>query len=214
VQCDGAASVHLALEVARDNGFLANTALVLEGDSFKAVDAIAEAGVPVVLSSAMTYVERDPVTGKETETFVPAVFAKKKVRFALQSVNPTAQSLWFQAATCVAYGVDRETALASVTSTAADVLRLGKRVGRLAEGYDGNVVLMSGDPLSATARVEYVVLDGNLVYDRSKDLRAKHLLEGVEQPGAAQQGLTDDEVDPHSGQKKTPAKTGKNEKKD
>ena len=214
VQCDGAASVHLALEVARGNGFLANTALVLEGDSFKAVDAIAEAGVPVVLSSAMTYVERDPVTGKETETFVPAVFAKKKVRFALQSVNPTAQSLWFQAATCVAYGVDRETALASVTSTAADVLRLGKRVGRLAEGYDGNVVLMSGDPLSATARVEYVVLDGHLVYDRSKDLRAKHLLEGVEQPGAAQQGLTDDEVDPHSGQKKTPAKTGKNEKKD
>ena len=61
---------------------------------------------------------------------------------------------------------------------------------------------------------EHVVLDGNLVYDRSKDLRAKHLLEGVEQPGAAQQGLTDDEVDPHSGQKKTPAKTGKNEKKD
>lgn len=215
VWCDGAASVHLALEVARDNGFLANTVLVLEGDSFKAVDAIAEAGVPVVLPAAMTYVERDPATGKEIETFVPAVFAKKKVRYALQSLNTTSQSLWFQAATCVAYGVERETALASVTSTAADILRLGKRVGRLAPGCDGNVVLMSGDPLSATSRVEYVVLDGNVVYDRSKDMRAKHLLEGVEQPGAAQQGLPDEEVDPHSGQKKTPsAKNGKTEKKD
>jgi len=215
VWCDGAASVHLALEVARDNGFLANTVLVLEGDSFKAVDAIAEAGVSVVLPAAMTYVERDPATGKEIETFVPAVFAKKKVRYALQSLNTTSQSLWFQAATCVAYGVERETALASVTSTAADILRLGKRVGRLAPGCDGNVVLMSGDPLSATSRVEYVVLDGNVVYDRSKDMRAKHLLEGVEQPGAAQQGLPDEEVDPHSGQKKTPsAKNGKTEKKD
>ena len=211
VQCDGAASVHLALEVARHNGFLANTVLVLDGDSFKAVDAIAEAGVPVVLGPNMVWTERDPLNGKENETFIPSVFAGKKVRFALQSLNSTSQSLWFQAATCVSYGLDRETAMASVTSTAADILRLGKRVGRLAPGLDGNVVLMSGDPLSATARVEYVVLDGELVYDRSKDPRAKQLLEGVEQPGAAQQGLPDEEVDPHSGQKK-PAKHDKGDK--
>jgi len=108
--------------------------LVLDGDTWKAIDLIAEAGVPVVLGPTLLYVERDPITGKEIETFVPKVFADKKVRFALQSVNSTTQSLWYQAATCVGYGIDRKQALDSVTRTAADILHLGDRVGSLENG--------------------------------------------------------------------------------
>jgi imidazolonepropionase-like amidohydrolase len=169
--CDSAASVPLALEVARDNGFLAQTTLVLDGDSWKAADLIAEAGVPVILSRDLVHVERDPVTGKEKETFVPGVFRKKNVRFALQSLNPQAQGLWYQAAVCVSHGVDRKEALDAVTRTSADILHLGDRVGSLEAGKDGNVLLLTGDPLSVTTNVQYVVLDGNLVYDRSKDVR-------------------------------------------
>ncbi len=201
VNCDSAGSVETALSIARDNGFLANTVLVLDGDSWKAVDLIAEAGVPVVLGPTLLFVERDPITGKEIETFVPRVFADKKVRFALQSLNSTTQSLWYQAATCVGYGIDRKQALDAVTRTAADILHLGDRVGSLENGKDGNVVLLSGDPLSVTAKVQYVVIEGNLVYDRSKDARARQLLEGVEQPNAALQSPDDGPVDPHSGKK-------------
>lgn len=187
--CDSGSSVSLALDVARTNGFLANTVLVLEGDSWKAADAIAEAGVPVVLSPNLTWIERDPLTGKETETFVPKVFHDKKVRYALQSQNPSAQSLWFQAAQCVANGIERKEAMEAATRTPAEILRLGKRVGSLEAGKDGNVVLLSGDPLSITSTVQYVVLGGNLVYDRSKDVRMKHLINGVEpnntSPGGA-----------------------------
>lgn len=186
--CDSGSSVRVALEVARANGFLANTALVLEGDSWKAADVIAEAGVPVILSPTLLYVERDPVTGKEIETFVPSVFQKKKVRFALQSMNASAQSLWYQAALCIGYGLERKDALDAVTRTSADILHLGKRVGSLENGKDGNVVLFSGDPLSITSTVQYVVIEGNLVYDRSKDVRMRHLIEGVEQPNAAPGG--------------------------
>ena len=187
--CDSAAAVPLALSVARENGFLAKTTLVVDGDSWKAADLIAEAGVPVVLGANLVHVERDPVTGKEIETFVPGVFQKKKIRFALQSLNPQAQSLWYQAAVCVGYGIDRKDALDAVTRTPADILHLGDRVGSLEPGKNGNVLLLSGDPLSATTTVNYVVLDGNLVYDRSKDVRVKHILEGIEQensgPGGA-----------------------------
>ena len=188
VYCDSGVAVNLALEVARTNGFLANTVLVLDGDSWKAADTIAESGVPAILSQNLVYVERDPVTGKEIETFVPGVFKKKNVRFALQSLNTTAQSLWFQAAMCQGYGLDRQTALDAVTKTSADILRLGKRVGSLEVGKDGNVVLLSGDPLSVTTTVNYVVIEGQLVYDRSKDVRTKHLIEGVEQPNSAPGG--------------------------
>lgn len=191
VYCDSGTSVHLALEVARANGFLANTVLVLEGDSWKAADLIAEAGVPVILSANLKYVERDPLTGKELETFVPKVFHDKKIRYALQSQNPSAQSLWFQAAQCVAYGIDRTQALESVTKTPAEILRLGKRVGTLEAGKDGNVVLLSGDPLSVTSVVQFVVLDGKVVYDRSKDVRMKHLMTGAEQNNAAPAGGLD-----------------------
>ena len=145
--CDAAAEVPLALEVARDNGFLAGTTLVLDGDSWKAVDLIAEAGVPVVLGPSLTYVERDPLTGKEKETFVPGVFKKKNVRFALQSLNPQAQSLWYQAAVSVGHGIERKDALDAVTRTPADILHLGDRVGSLEPGKDGNVLLLSGDRL-------------------------------------------------------------------
>lgn len=201
VYADSGAAVLTALDIARSNGFLANTVLVLEGDSWKAVDAIAEAGVPVVLSPNLRYVERDPLTGKEIETFVPKVFNDKKVRFALQSLNAGPQSLWFQAAQCVGYGIERKDALAAVTTTAADILKLGKRVGSLETGRDGNVVLMSGDPLSMTSTVQYVVLDGKLVYDRSKDVRMKHLMTGAEQinatpSGAEQNPHTHDDEDP------------------
>ncbi len=207
VYCDSAVTVANALGTARDNGFLANTVLVLDGDAWKAADAIAEAGVPVVLGQNQVYVERDPLTGKEIETFVPKVFFDKKVRFALQSLNSTAQSLWFQAAQCVGRGIDRKSALDAVTKTPAEILRLGKRVGSFEKGKDGNVVLASGDPLSVTTVVQYVVIEGNLVYDRSKDSRARQLLEGIEQANAGPAKTDEDEpVDPHSGKKTEDAK--------
>src|SRR4030095_8304071 len=134
------------------------------------------------------------------------------VRFALQSLNPSAQSLWFQAAACVGGGVDRTTALESVTRTAADILHLGKRIGSLEKGKDGNVVLLSGDPLAVTSVVEYVVIDGDVVYDRSKDVRVRQLVEGIEQANAAPT-QSEDEVDPHSG-KKEGADASKGDKKD
>jgi imidazolonepropionase-like amidohydrolase len=204
IYCDAAAAVPLALEIARDNGFLAGTTLVLDGDSWKAADLIAEAGVPVVLGSTLVHVERDPVTGKEKETFVPGVFKKKNVRFALQSLNPQAQSLWYQAAVCVGHGIERKDALDAVTRTPADILHLGDRVGSLEPGKDGNVLLLSGDPLSVSTTVQYVVLGGNLVYDRSQDVRVKHLLEGVEQPNTAPRGV-EVQANPHDDEKETGA---------
>jgi imidazolonepropionase-like amidohydrolase len=216
--CDSGSSVRLALDVARANGFLANTVLVLEGDSWKAADVIAEAGVPCVLSPNLMYVERDPVTGKETETFLPKVFSEKKIRFALQSINSSAQSLWFQAAQCVAHGLERSAALEAATRVPADILRLGNRVGSLEKGKDGNVVLLSGDPLSVRSTVQYVVLGGNLVYDRSKDVRMKHLIEGIEPNNTAPGGLGVDAPSHHHEDGEVPepekAKTDKGEKEE
>jgi imidazolonepropionase-like amidohydrolase len=195
--CAQPMDVKLAIEVATTNGFLGSTTLVLgSADCWKASDLIAKAGCPVILPTDLEHEETDPVTEEETTTFLPKHFAEKGITFALTSANASTQSLWFQAAMCVGGGVSRADALAAVTTTPAKMLGLEERVGALKPGLDGNVLLFSGDPLSVTAFVEYVVLDGKLVYDRSKDVRVKHLLEGVASPGTeATEEVADDEGD-------------------
>lgn len=181
--CSQPMDVHRALEIARDNGFLARTTLILEPACWKAADVIAEAGVPVVLTGDLTHTEREPLTGEELETFVPTVYRDAGVRFALSSENSSTQSLWYQAALAVGGGVSRQTALEAVTRVPAEILGLGDRVGALAEGMDGNVVILTGDPLSSTTWVDTVVLEGEAVYRRDEDVRNRHLLEGIAQPG-------------------------------
>jgi len=181
--CGAPMDVRLALEVAEENGFLERTTLVLDDSCWKAADLIAEAGVPVVLDSQLVHVERDPVTGDEIETFVPGVFKEAGVTFALASNNPTTESLWYQAAVCVSHGMTRAEAVRAATTIPAGMLGLAGQVGQLSVGAHGNVTLFSGDPLSVSSFVEYVVLDGSLVYDRSKDVRTRYLLPGSTPPG-------------------------------
>ena len=75
-------------------------------------------------------------------------------------------------------GIPRSAALAAVDRPAA-ILGLDKRVGKIAPGADGQLVLMNEDPLSVTSVVEHVVVDGKHVYDRSKDVRVRQLLDGT-----------------------------------
>ncbi len=211
--CSRAMDVPHALEIARDNGFLARTTLVLDGDSWKAADRIAEAGLPVVWEGDLVHVERDPIDGELRETFVPSELDRRGVRFALSAENPASQSLWYQAALSTGLGLPREKAIAAVTTVPAEILGLGKRVGSLEPGKDGNVLLLSGDPLSVSSWVERVVIEGKPVYDRSKDIRIQHLLEGKTPPGTAPSGQGADAVPPHDDEKGTTPEGDENKKK-
>lgn len=54
-------------------------------------------------------------------------------------------------------------ALASATSVAADVCRLGHRKGRIRPGHDADLLIVDGDPLTdiaALTQVAAVVLNG------------------------------------------------------
>ncbi len=184
-ECGSARDVPLAIEIARDNGFLENTVLVVGGDCWKAADEIAKAGLSVIHQGPLTHTERDPMTGEETETFALGVYEEKGIPYALSSQSTSTNALWFQAAMATGLGVDRQKALDAVTTVPAEMIGLADRVGSLEPGKDGNVVLFTGDPLSVTSWVQYVVVDGEKVYDRAEDLRNKHLIEGQEPRGGA-----------------------------
>jgi imidazolonepropionase-like amidohydrolase len=54
-----------------------------------------------------------------------------------------------------------------ITSNPAKALALDDRIGRLAPGFNADVVLWSGDPLSVYVKPEKVFIDGALVFDSS-----------------------------------------------
>ena len=218
--CGDPIDVQHALEIARENGFLSRTALVIEMDCWKAADLIAEAGVPVILEGDLVDIQRDPVTGEELETFVPGVLHEKGIRFALSSENPNTRSPAYQAGLAIGRGLERSIALAAVTSVPAEILNLGTEVGTLETGKLGNVCLYSGDPLSITSWVERVVIEGREVYDRAKDVRNKQLLEGVQPAGttppvAAEPPAEEEEAEKADDKaEKKDEKTGEDEKQE
>ena len=182
VYVDRAQDASFALELAREQGFLARTVFVLGPETYKAAALFAAAKRPVILSGELVHRETDRLTGEEQEVFVPKVFADAKVAFALLPGEGTSQSwLWYQAARCVAEGVSREVALAAITTVPAQACGLGERAGYLAAGFDADLLILSGDPLEITTQVERVLIGGKVVYERSKDWRLRKLISGTEQ---------------------------------
>jgi imidazolonepropionase-like amidohydrolase len=63
-------------------------------------------------------------------------------------------------------GVDPMSALVSANSLAAEAMRLGKRIGSIAPGYEADIIALDGDPLKEITAVRRVtfVMKGGVVY--------------------------------------------------
>jgi len=87
--------------------------------------------------------------------------AKAGVPFAFGLADTTTPArLRESAALAVRAGLDRASAWRAVTSTAASLLGAGDHLGAIAPGFDADLVLWSGDPLSITSRPVAVYLNG------------------------------------------------------
>lgn len=98
---------------------------------------------------------------------VAAVLYDTGIPMAIATDHPVIpiQYAPIQAAILMREGLSREAALEGITTKAAAILGLGGRVGRLAPGYDADVVLWNDDPFACQATVGKVFLDGKLVYE-------------------------------------------------
>ena len=175
ISCPAAMDVPRALRLIEQFGLEA--VLVVGGDAHKAAAMIAKAKVPVVLDPALEHVET--VDAKEILTEVAGAFHRAGVRFALgtQPASLGTGEPWFQMAHAIRQGVPRDVALAAMTSTAADCLGVGDRVGTIEVGKDGTLLLLTGDPLDFRANVDRLWIRGELAYERAKDRRLGDLLE-------------------------------------
>jgi imidazolonepropionase-like amidohydrolase len=103
-----------------------------------------------------------------------ALVAKAGARVAVHSDDPSgSQRLNQEAAKAIAAGKDaginisEDEAIKWITINAAWQLGLDDKIGSLAVGKNGDVVLWSGDPFSVYSKPEKVWVDGTLMYDRT-----------------------------------------------
>lgn len=142
-----------------------------------------------VLDAQLEYTERDPITDKETIVCPPKVLQEAGLSFALSggssggrgrfrmpgSSNPTQQIPSWQVAACVRHGMSESAAIHALTTVPARILRLQKQVGAIAPGMDGNLQILAAAPLEPESQVLQLVIEGRVVYERSKDPRYAEL---------------------------------------
>ncbi len=60
--------------------------------------------------------------------------------------------------------MSREQALRGITLTPAEILGVADRVGSIETGKDADLLVLSGDPVASTSRIERVIINGKTVY--------------------------------------------------
>ncbi|MBK8096313.1 MAG: amidohydrolase family protein [Planctomycetes bacterium] len=168
----GAAEVDEALRLSQQFDLV----MVFGPGIHKAIPEIAKLKAAVVIDDALEFYETDDETQQERKICPAKQLADAGVPFALSlATNGPGAYPWWQMATCVRNGIDRRAAIEALTLVPARILGIEKDFGSLTEGKLGNLQILTGDPLAATTWVDSVILEGQVVYERSKDPRLQYL---------------------------------------
>jgi imidazolonepropionase-like amidohydrolase len=144
--------IEQVLRLSAEYGF--HPILVGGQEAYQVVDRLVETKTAVVLQGVSTSMG----PGDEgTDAFWngAGVLHKAGVKVALSG-----KSLLDRMRFAVRHGLPAEAGLAAVTTVPAELLKLEKRLGKVAAGFDADLLLLSGDPLSPTTTVDQTIVDG------------------------------------------------------
>jgi len=77
--------------------------------------------------------------------------------------SSSARNLPYEAAASIAHGLDRASALRSVTLSAAEFLGIADQVGSLDEGKHATLFVSDGDPFELTTKIEHAFVQGRKI---------------------------------------------------
>jgi len=155
----------MLIRVAEENGFKVHTFQhVLEG--YKVADEIAKHG-----AMASTFADMWAYKAEAWDA-IPYNMALMTERGVTVSVNSDSDErirrLYQEAGVGVRYGkMSVNDALKMVTLNPAKQLGVDKMVGTLEVGKDGDIAIFSAHPFAPDAMVEYTLVDGKVLFDRS-----------------------------------------------
>ena len=170
VQANRASDLLAAMRLADE--FKVRLVLVGAAEGWMVADQLAKAKVPVVVKP-LTDIPSFDSLGATLEN--PARLAKAGVTIALATFDTqNSRNLRQEAGNAIAYGMDRDAALAAVTLTPARLWGVADRVGSLEAGKDADLVVWSGDPFELSTGAEHVFIRGR---EMPADTRQKELFD-------------------------------------
>jgi imidazolonepropionase-like amidohydrolase len=139
--------------------FRLNGCLLHANEVFEAAPLVRARRLPAVVGP-LRFADPDRVLAN------PGRLARAGVKLAFCTDAPLADpaSLRQSAHLAVKYGLPPATALRALTLNAAEILGIAGRTGSMAAGKDADLLLLSGDPLDLTSRVEAVVVAGKMAW--------------------------------------------------
>jgi imidazolonepropionase-like amidohydrolase len=160
-----AITIRTALKIADEYGLKIILDECTEG--YKIAEELAQKNVPVVLGPFYYYARSigQYREGRKVNWNNAGILAKAGVKVALASGGQAGTiDILTAAAFAARHGMQREEALKAVTITPAEILGVADKVGSLEKGKDADILILSGEPLSVTTRIEKVILNGKTVY--------------------------------------------------
>ncbi len=114
-----------------------------------------------------------------------AILRKAGVKFGIVPTSPMIDldgiagrdllNLPLEAAFAVRGGLDEQTAIESITITAAELIGVSNRIGSIEEGKDADLIVLDGDPFDYRTFVDLTFVNGRLLYDKEKSPYFSHL---------------------------------------
>jgi imidazolonepropionase-like amidohydrolase len=137
-------------------------------EAYRCVELLAKKKIPVALRPTFQAGRITAGDGSELRygSFV-ALTAAGIPTALLMGGSGVDDSLLTMAAFAVRAGATPEQALRAITLTPAEILGVADRVGTLETGKDADFVVLTGDPLDVTSRIERVVVGGRAAFERN-----------------------------------------------
>ena len=168
IGADSVEEIRALLAFARESGL----PIILDGANQAGLvaDEIAKSGLAVVVEAdyAPNSAPRDQGKGEGDDWKrydAAAELARRGVMVALApSPSMGAHDVRFAATLLRRGGLSADQALLGVTRNAAEVLGVGRRIGRLAPGFDGDIAVFAGHPMESGTATLATWVDGELAF--------------------------------------------------
>jgi imidazolonepropionase-like amidohydrolase len=130
-------------------------------EAMAVADQLVERDVPVIVWPQLLGVGRADELA-EADLALAGQLEEAGVTVLLGS-NGASRDLPLLAALAVGHGLERQAAFEALTLGAARALDVGDRIGSIEQGKDADLLVLDGEPLASTTRVQFVISAGDVV---------------------------------------------------
>jgi len=157
--------IRMALNLAQELDL--QVALFRCAEGHKMAPELGERKIPVILEPFFNFGGRTyGIEGRDIRWSNAAILSQAGVPVALAPnyQERPGTDLLTVALFAARHGMSRDLALRAVTLTPAEILGVAERVGSIEVGKDADLLVLSGDALASTTRIERVMINGKTVY--------------------------------------------------